>query len=255
MTPQHNEECKRLLRLMGVPYVDAPCEAEAQCAALARAGLVWAAGSEDMDTLTFRAPVLLRHLTFSEAKKMPILEIHLDAALEGLGLTYEAFTDLCILLGCDYLPSIRGIGPKRAVELMREHGSLEAVLRHLDPAKFPVPEAWPFAQARVLFRTPDVHAPETLSEQVRWGVPDEEGLVEFLVREKNFSEDRVRKSIAKLSKAGRSAVQGRLDGFFKAQPSPPQPGAGKGAPSAAKKARVADGTKKASAGRGRGRAR
>ena len=40
VTKQHNEECKRLLRLMGVPYVDAPCEAEAQCAALARAGKV-----------------------------------------------------------------------------------------------------------------------------------------------------------------------------------------------------------------------
>jgi len=40
VTKEHNEECKRLLRLMGVPYVDAPCEAEAQCAALARAGKV-----------------------------------------------------------------------------------------------------------------------------------------------------------------------------------------------------------------------
>ena len=45
---------------------------------------VYAAGSEDMDTLTFHAPVLLRHLTFSEARKTPISEIHLDKALEGL---------------------------------------------------------------------------------------------------------------------------------------------------------------------------
>ncbi len=59
MTKEHQEDCKRLLRLMGVPVVEAPCEAESQCAALARAGKVYAAGSEDMDTLTFASPVLV----------------------------------------------------------------------------------------------------------------------------------------------------------------------------------------------------
>jgi flap endonuclease-1 len=94
---------------MGIPYVNSPCEAEAQCAALAKAGKVYAAGSEDMDTLTFGAPVLLRHLTFSEARKMPIMEINLDKVLEGLNFTRDEvsfftslkpkFIDLCILLG------------------------------------------------------------------------------------------------------------------------------------------------------------
>lgn len=40
-----------------------------------------------MDTLTFHAPVLFRHLTFSEAKKQPISEINLEAALKGLDMT------------------------------------------------------------------------------------------------------------------------------------------------------------------------
>ena len=65
-------------------YIQAPSEAEAQCAELARGGKVYAAGSEDMDTLTFNSPILYRHLTFSEAKKQPISEINLKAALEGL---------------------------------------------------------------------------------------------------------------------------------------------------------------------------
>lgn len=47
---------------------------------------VYAAGSEDMDTLTFSAPILFRHLTFSEAKKQPISEINLKAALDGLDM-------------------------------------------------------------------------------------------------------------------------------------------------------------------------
>lgn len=87
VTPQHNDECKELLRVMGIPYVEAPCEAEAQCAELAKSGKVFAAASEDMDTLTFGTPVLLRHLTFSEARKMPIDEVNLEKALEGLELT------------------------------------------------------------------------------------------------------------------------------------------------------------------------
>jgi len=72
--------------------LQAPSEAEAQCAALARSGAVYAAGSEDMDTLTFSTPILLRHLTFSEAKKQPISEINLQKALEGLDMEMSQVT-------------------------------------------------------------------------------------------------------------------------------------------------------------------
>lgn len=89
VTREHNDECKRLLRLMGVPYIVAPTEAEAQCAVLARAGKVYAAASEDMDTLCFNTPILIRHLTYSEQRKEPIHEIHLDRVLAGLGMERE----------------------------------------------------------------------------------------------------------------------------------------------------------------------
>jgi len=102
-----------------------------------------------MDTLTFNTPILFRHLTFSEAKKQPILEIDLKKALDGLGMTMSQvpepmfldvtlpddlllqFIELCLLLGCDYLEPIKGIGPKTAYKLMQEHGDLEKVLEHL----------------------------------------------------------------------------------------------------------------------------
>ena len=86
VTREHNAECQRLLKLMGIPYIIAPTEAEAQCAVLARAGKVYAAASEDMDTLCFDSPVLLRHLTFSEQRKEPIQEIFLDKVLAGLAM-------------------------------------------------------------------------------------------------------------------------------------------------------------------------
>jgi 5'-3' exonuclease len=84
-----------------------------------------------MDTLTFNAPILYRHLTFSEAKKEPINEINLQLALEGLEMEMSQFIDLCILLGCDYLEPIKGIGPKSALKLVREYGGLKGVVEHL----------------------------------------------------------------------------------------------------------------------------
>lgn len=157
VTKQHNEEAKLLLKLMGIPYVEAPCEAEACCAQLAKEGKVYAAASEDMDTLCFSAPVLLRHLTFSEARKEPISEIQLSKALEGLNMTMDQFIDMCILLGCDYCDPIRGIGPKKALDLVLEHKTIENILESLKGSKYEIPDDWPYKDARELFRNPDVN--------------------------------------------------------------------------------------------------
>lgn len=132
----HNDECKELLRLMGVPVITAPCEAEAQCAELARMNKVYATATEDMDALTFKTPKLLRKLTFSQGGKVqPIVEIDFELAISGLGLTYEEFIDLCILCGCDYCCTIKGIGPKTALKLIRQFKTIEAVVEHIKKEK------------------------------------------------------------------------------------------------------------------------
>ncbi|EIM81467.1 PIN domain-like protein [Stereum hirsutum FP-91666 SS1] len=364
VTREHNAECQRLLRLMGIPVVVAPSEAEAQCAELARGGKVYAAGSEDMDTLTFSAPTLFRHLTFSEAKKAPITEVTLSKALEGLGMKMPQFIDLCILLGCDYLEPIKGVGPKTALKLIREHGGLKEVLEHLkekqaekeakdaksepksstsksktkksvsksaskpkidiesedededitpppatsdvdlaDDADFKadadsdddeqpkpaksksksktkakkkavvdededsdadvkegaekdgkeaeaeveeeqeekkpkkaasarrqggvqIPEFWPWEEAKKVFQKPDVIPADEV--ELDWKAPDVDGLVQFLVVEKGFNEDRVRKGAEKLSKFLNAKQQGRLDGFFTVQPKAKESPAPKG---------------------------
>ncbi|RYP73980.1 hypothetical protein DL771_003291 [Monosporascus sp. 5C6A] len=218
VTREHNEECQRLLKLMGIPYIIAPTEAEAQCAVLARAGKVYAAASEDMDTLCFDSPILLRHLTFSEQRKEPIQEIHLDRVLEGLGMDRKQFVDLCILLGCDYVDPIPKVGPHTALKLIREHGTLEKVVDFMknDPkSKYTIPEDWPFADARALFFEPDVRKADDPLCDFKWEKPDIEGLVQFLVNEKNFNEDRVRSAGARLEKNMKSSQQSRLEGFFK----------------------------------------
>ena len=94
MTSDHTAECIKLLGLMGMPVVHAPCEAEAQCAALCKGGKVWAAASEDMDTLCFGTPIFLRHFTDPASRKKPILEFHLDMVLEELDITMDQFRDV-----------------------------------------------------------------------------------------------------------------------------------------------------------------
>lgn len=221
VTREHNQECQRLLKLMGIPYIVAPTEAEAQCAVLARAGKVYAAASEDMDTLCFNSPILLRHLTFSEQRKEPIQEIHLDKALEGLHMERDQFIDLCILLGCDYVDPIPKVGPNTALKLIRDHGTLEKVVEAMenDPKKkYVIPEDWPYKDARELFFNPDVRSAEDPECDFKWESPDVEGLVQFLVHEKGFNEDRVRNSAQKLQKNTKVAQQARMEGFFKPIP-------------------------------------
>jgi flap endonuclease-1 len=238
VTREHNDECRRLLKLMGVPYIIAPTEAEAQCAALARAGKVYAAASEDMDTLCFDSPVLLRHLTFSEQRKEPIQEIFLDKVLAGLDMDRKQvhfcpsrfileassnltqFVDLCILLGCDYLDPIPKVGPHTALKLIREFGSLEKIVESIKSgkSKLVLPEDWPFADARDLFFNPDVRPADHVECEFKWDAPDIDGLVQFLVVEKGFSEDRVRAGAARLTKNLKTSQQARLEGFFKPIP-------------------------------------
>ncbi|WKX90188.1 hypothetical protein Q1695_009212 [Nippostrongylus brasiliensis] len=212
VTKEQNEEVKKLLTLMGVPVVEAPCEAEAQCAALVKANKVFATATEDMDALTFGSNVLLRHMTFSEAKKMPIKEFSLARILEDFDMTTEQFIDLCILLGCDYCESIRGIGPKKAFELIKTYGDIESILENIDQKKYSPPENWPYKRARELFLNPEVAECDSIN--LVWKEPDIDGIMKFMCEEKNFNEDRIRSAVERIKKGRGSASQGRIDLFF-----------------------------------------
>jgi flap endonuclease-1 len=118
----------------------APCEAEAQCAALVKGGKVFATATEDMDALTFGSSIVLRHLTASEQKKLPVRQINLDHLLAELQLTHCQFIDLCILLGCDYCDSVKGVGPAKGLTLIRQYGSIEKII--VNNPKLNYPENW-----------------------------------------------------------------------------------------------------------------
>lgn len=130
-------DAKKLVQLMGVPYIDAPGEAEAQCAEMAKMGLAFGTATEDMDALTFGSKFLIRGFN---SKKEPVTQVDLSQVLKGFGMSMDEFIDLCIMCGCDYTVTIGGVGPVRAFKLIEENRTIEECLRkiersNLDPKK------------------------------------------------------------------------------------------------------------------------
>jgi len=194
------EDAKRLLNLMGIPWVQAPSEGEAQAAYMVKKGDADYCASQDYDSLLYGAPRLVRNVTISGRRKLPRKPVYvevkpeiveLDEVLETLGITHEQLIDIGILVGTDYNPEgVKGIGPKTALKLIKEHGSLENVLPNLKEAEFPVPPE----KIREIFLKPKV----TDNYKIEWKEPDVEGVVVFLCGERDFSEDRVRKALEKM---------------------------------------------------------
>jgi flap endonuclease-1 len=87
-------------------------------------------------------------------------------------------------MGCDYCDTIKGIGPKRAIELIQKHKNIETIIDNLDTKKYTIPENWMYKEARELFLKPDVTDPSTI--ELKWNDVDEEGLVDYMVKENGF---------------------------------------------------------------------
>ncbi|MDR0335187.1 MAG: flap endonuclease-1 [Methanomassiliicoccaceae archaeon] len=140
MTPEIKETSRSLLEFLGIPVVNAPSDGEAQAAYMNRKGDVWASASQDFDSILYGAPTLVRNMTITGRRKIPgrdqyrdvkIELIDCDAFLKEIGTTREQLVDVCILMGTDFNPGIGGIGPKKGLKLIRTHGDLEGVMRHL----------------------------------------------------------------------------------------------------------------------------
>lgn len=217
LTDEMVEEAKQLLDALGIPWVQAPSEGEAQAAYMASKGDVYAAASQDYDSLLFGAPRLIRNVTITGRRKLPKKDVYVDVkpelielnqVLKELGLTREQLVDVGILIGTDYNPEgVKGIGPRKAVKLIKEYGRLERVLAALGEDRVP----FNINEIRKIFLFPS----STSNYVLEWKEPSKEEVVGFLCRERDFSEDRVLKA---LDRAIRAYREGRrratLEAFF-----------------------------------------
>jgi flap endonuclease-1 len=194
------DDSKRLLTELGVPWIQAPSEGEAQAAYLTTKGDTDYCSSQDYDSLLFGATALVRNVTISGKRKIPRKRVYvevvpeimkLDHILKELEVTREQLIDVAILVGTDFNPDgVKGIGPKTALKLIKKHGRIEEVISVLENVLFPTEPQ----RIRNIFLNPKV----TDNYKLNWKEPNIEGVVDFLCRERDFSENRVRKSLKRM---------------------------------------------------------
>jgi len=209
------QDAKRLLQLLGIPFVQAPSEAEAQTAYMAFKGDVWAASSKDYDSLLFGAPRLVRYFTITGKEFLPSKGIarrlkpeliNLSSFLSHHRITRKQLIDVALLMGTDFNEGIKGIGPKTAVNLLKKYGKIENMP---DKIKSKI-ENQNYEQVRKLFLQP----PVTDNYSLNYENLDEDGLVDFLCNQRDFSRQRVEIAIQRMKKFYASKKQTELEKWF-----------------------------------------
>ena len=194
LTREMAAEARDLLRLMGIPTVQAPSEAEAQAAHMAATSRVWAAASKDYDALLFGAPRIVRFLTISgreflpsRGESRPIVPelLELERLLGDWRITREQLVDLAVLVGTDFNPGVKGIGPKKALKLVQQFGRLEDMPAEIRDSVTGIDEI------REIYLVPSV----TDAFDIGAREPDLAGIEAFLVDEREFSKDRVKAAL------------------------------------------------------------
>jgi flap endonuclease-1 len=201
MSPYIIESSKKLLGLMGIPYIQAKGEGEAQATYMVQKGDAWAVASQDYDCLLFGANRIVRNLTLSS--KLGELELlNLKKILNKLEISRENLIDIALLVGTDFNDGKKGIGAKTGLKLVKEN-KLDAAMKELEEESSENLET-----LRNLFLNPAVNT----DYEIKWKNCDSDGMVEFLSDEHGFSKERVLNSSKKINKLNTS--QQSLENWF-----------------------------------------
>jgi len=208
------EDAKKLLRILGIPFVQAPSEAEAQAAFMVKRGDVWAASSKDYDTLLFGATRLLRFLTIygkeylpSKGTARPLKPelIELSSLLSHHGITRRQLVDLAILIGTDFNEGIKGVGPKTALKLIKKFERIENL-----PSEYlsAVPS---YNDVRKIYLSPEV----TKEYDLKYNPFNGAELCDFLCTQRDFARNRVEIVIRRMGRFHNSGKQLNLERWLK----------------------------------------
>jgi len=216
VTDEMMNETKKILDAMGIPWIQAPSEGEAQCAFVCNNNDADYTGSQDYDSLLFSCPRLVRNLSITGKRKLPRQQtwievkpeiIELKNVLSDLGVTREQLIILGILIGTDYNPKgIKGIGPKTALKLIKENETLDKVLKKVE---------WTFDIDPHKIYEFFLNPPVLKKYEIEWKIPDRDKLFELMVEEHDFSKERVENALNKLMEVKREGTQSRLEDWLK----------------------------------------
>ncbi len=205
-------EAKYLLKLLGLPYVEAPSEGEAQASYMNNNGDAFAVVSQDFDSILFGATYVARNLTLSGKRKLPSKRVWVNVSPElidsmdtfaQLGVTREQLVDIALMVGTDFNQGIHGIGPKKGLKLIKKHGDLESVLKERGEEMEDIDEL------RSIFLEPEA----TDDYNLVWNELDRDGIIKFMCDEHDFSQHRIENELNKLEAGKERRAQKTLDFF------------------------------------------
>lgn len=211
------EESKKLITFMGIPLVEASSEGESQSAYMVERGDAWACASQDYDTLLFGGERLIRNFAVSRSKKVKDTTVTLDIEyvslskfLNNLGITRDQLIGMGVLIGTDFFPGIKGIGQHKALELIKEHKSIENIIKN--KVKGIEIDLDVVNQIKDIFLNPDI---KKEYPKLIWNKIDYEKIEELMIEQHNFSESRIKNALERLRKKDSSKTQVSLDRYFK----------------------------------------
>jgi len=212
------EEAKKLIRAFGLPVIQAPSEGEAQAAYIVKKKKAFAVASNDADSLLFGATRLIRNLSIlGKRKKVNKLAystikpeiVELAKNINHLGIEHNQLIALSMLVGTDYNPGgIKGIGPKNALKLVKKFkNDFDELFKHV---KWDEHFEFPWTEVYYLIKK----MPTTDDYKLEWKPVNHDELIKILVKEHDFSEDRVKKLTEESTKKKKQRNQKALGEFF-----------------------------------------
>jgi len=202
VTEEIIHQSKELLAALGIPFVQAQSEGEAQASYMVKKGDAYAVGSQDFDCLLFGTPLLIRNLTSSSKRKLPNKKayvdvnpeiIKLESNLKTLDITREQLVDMAILIGTDFNEGVKGLGPKKSYQLIKKTKDLEHAIPTMNQST--LPSSSEIAEIRNLFLKPTV----TDEYFLNWSKPDNNKVLRILCDEHQFSRERIEPILEKFT--------------------------------------------------------
>lgn len=219
LTKEMIEESKLLLEYLGIPSIQAPSDGEAQTAMMVQMNEAYATASQDYDAMLFGSPLLVRNLSITGRRKVPrqnryiIVEPEMIDLKVSLGTLQISRTDLIhigMLIGTDFNTGIKGVGPKTALKIVKDHKTLNSIL-NFAKEKYDYQFEVDAEEVEHLFLNP----PYVPAPNLKWGDIDVQKVLKLLVDDHDFSQERVEKTIEDIkAKRKENSIQKKLDNFF-----------------------------------------